>query len=125
MTKISRENLEVKCPNCGQIHNLDLYDSVNVKVNPELKEKVYSGEINVFPCAKGQLLQGFLYTDEDRWIWVNPEFLLSKKEEIELEIKEDQEHNQIFQMAKKFLPKQYFVFGYQELSELLLNLDSK
>ena len=47
MTKILKENCELECPICKQKHIVTLYNSVNIQVNPELKEKVFNGEINI------------------------------------------------------------------------------
>ncbi len=42
--------MELECPKCGTRQNVFLYDSINVSIDPNLKEKLFKGEINVFQC---------------------------------------------------------------------------
>lgn len=44
--------LQLKCPNCGNIQETTVWTSVNVTKNPELKEKLFDGEINTLRCEK-------------------------------------------------------------------------
>ena len=44
--------LQLKCPHCGNIQDSIVWTSVNVTVNPELKEKLFDGEINTLMCEK-------------------------------------------------------------------------
>jgi hypothetical protein len=43
---------QLQCPHCGNEQELEIWGSVNVKLDPELKEKLLGGEINVFACEK-------------------------------------------------------------------------
>ena len=38
------------CPQCGKEQNVTLWQSIDVDVNPELKEKFFEGEINLHKC---------------------------------------------------------------------------
>ncbi len=38
------------CPKCGHPQPFTLWKSLNVTLNPELREKLFRGEINVFHC---------------------------------------------------------------------------
>ncbi len=48
MTKIDSQT--IKCPECGNSQDVVLCDSLNVDLNPDIREKLFSGEINVFKC---------------------------------------------------------------------------
>lgn len=123
MTKIRKENEEVDCPICKQKHIMTFYDTVNVQHNPELKEKVFNGEINALPCAKGYPIGPFLYVDGNKWIWVYPGHRRDQQEQIEVEIKEQELY------SKKFFGKNsnkiYYVFDYDHFFELIKMLDEK
>ena len=117
MTKILKEKDEVDCPICKQKHIITFYNSVNVQHNPELKEKVFSGEINALPCSKGVLLGPFLYVDGTRWIWLYPGHMGDQKEKIEAQIKQQEiETNKMF--GKNQIVHVY-VFGYDQFLDLV------
>ena len=48
MTKI--EPVDVSCPKCHTIQSVMLYDSLNVTIDPEAKQDLIDGKINVFKC---------------------------------------------------------------------------
>jgi len=50
MSKTTTHNLQ--CPNCDNKQDFIVYDSINVDLNPELKEKLFSAEINVMVCEE-------------------------------------------------------------------------
>lgn len=41
---------EIPCPDCKNIQTCSVYHSINIKLNPELKEKFMSGDWNIFRC---------------------------------------------------------------------------
>jgi hypothetical protein len=43
-------NLE--CPQCGNKQETKVWHSVNVKLDPELKKKLFDAQINLFSCEK-------------------------------------------------------------------------
>ena len=43
MSKVRK--VKFNCPECGEEVEFDYYESVNVTLNPELKEKIVSGGI--------------------------------------------------------------------------------
>lgn len=43
--------VDATCPQCGTTHEMTLWSSVNVTVDPHLKEEVMQQRINVFTCA--------------------------------------------------------------------------
>ena len=53
--------IKLTCPNCGEEFKFDLYDSVNVSINPELKDKVIDGSIFASICPKCSHVEALLY----------------------------------------------------------------
>ncbi|NWF92143.1 MAG: hypothetical protein HXY46_04465 [Syntrophaceae bacterium] len=47
-----RRSMELECPKCNTKQNVLLYDSINVSLDPNLKERLFKGEINVSQCEK-------------------------------------------------------------------------
>ena len=58
------------CPSCGHNQTAEFYQAINVKLNPELKEKFFKGELNMFVCEecgnKAVVDLVFLYHDMDK-----------------------------------------------------------
>lgn len=58
---------ELQCPYCGSKQEMTIWESINVSLDPELKEKLFSGDINVFDCnicdKKTFVNSGLLYHD--------------------------------------------------------------
>ncbi len=42
--------VELNCPKCGDKQETTIYESINVSLDPTLKERLYRGEINTFHC---------------------------------------------------------------------------
>lgn len=64
------ENLEdsIVCPECGHEQELTVTPSVNVTVDPEMREKVMSGDLFLFTCEKCGFsgFAGFPFIYEDK-----------------------------------------------------------
>lgn len=61
---------KVNCPQCGHLQEAVAWRSLNVSLDPNLKEKLFNGEINVFVCQKCEnkalINVSLLYHDMDR-----------------------------------------------------------
>lgn len=44
--------INVNCPKCNNPQILKLYKSINVTLNPELKDELFAENINLFECLK-------------------------------------------------------------------------
>ena len=57
----------ISCPKCQEAQSVDLYDSVNVAKDPELKERLLSNQLNRVTCGPCELDfrvdKNLLYTD--------------------------------------------------------------
>lgn len=54
MSKISVK--KIKCPKCGKELKVKVYESINVSLHPELKDKLLSGELTDIHCSCGYTL---------------------------------------------------------------------
>jgi hypothetical protein len=44
------ESHKLNCPKCGHLQDTVVWTSLNVSLDPDLREKLFNGEINVFIC---------------------------------------------------------------------------
>lgn len=92
MTRVLKT--KIKCGKCAQEFEVNVYDSINVTINPELKEKVLRGEINFGICpncgAPHKITKPFLYHDIHKqcMIWVRLEEERVQKERFMKELEE-------------------------------------
>jgi len=69
----------IACPSCGRQQSFVLWQSINVTLDPGLKEKLKSGELTTFQCnhceRRAEVVFSLLYHDMDkRWMfWLVPE----------------------------------------------------
>ena len=65
-----KEEQIMGCPACGHKQTAEFYQAINVKLNPELKEQFFKGELNMFvceECGKRAVVDlVFLYHDMDK-----------------------------------------------------------
>jgi len=61
---------DITCPKCGLNQSVTYWTSINVTVDPELRQKLFAGEINVFRCSScntaAPLSVAFMYHDMTR-----------------------------------------------------------
>ena len=59
------ETVEVTCPKCGKVSPFVIWSSINTQLDPEMKEKVRTGEAFLFTCPEcgdqNSVDYGFLY----------------------------------------------------------------
>jgi hypothetical protein len=68
----------VTCPACGREHDVKLVQNINAQTDPDAKQKLLAGELNVLACECGrrtQLVSELLYYDpiSELTIYVSPE----------------------------------------------------
>lgn len=66
----SKDKHNVTCPQCGHEQETLVWNSINVTRDPELKQKLFNGELNVFKCNTckhtGLINAPLLYHDMER-----------------------------------------------------------
>lgn len=112
----------IEC-SCGNVVEIDLYQSVNVTVDESMISKVKRRKINNFKCdfcgASSELAYHFLYVDmkKKKWIWCYPESERNDKKKIE---KEMSKVRGLANLIEEFgQSKPVIVFGYDELFAMI------
>lgn len=66
----NRRSYPIHCPRCQAAQDVELYESVNVKEAPELKQALLANQLNAVTCASCQFQfrvdKNLLYSDPDR-----------------------------------------------------------
>lgn len=69
-------NRKFKCMKCGEVYDINTYDSVNVSLDPDIKERCLSGDIFHFECPhchnSYMLSYPCLYHDQEKkfMVWL-------------------------------------------------------
>ncbi len=73
MSVNSKQN--VKCPNCGQLSDVTVWNAITVKDSPDLKADLLAGKINMFRCGScghtALMPTHLLYHDEDKRLLIS------------------------------------------------------
>lgn len=81
-----RKTYAIRCPHCGREQTVELYDTVNVSQEPELKTALYENRLNRVQCAgcdaAFRVDKPLLYHDADRRILIHwmPDIMVSRDE---------------------------------------------
>lgn len=66
---------KVKCPNCGELGEVTVWNAVTVKDSPDLKADLLAGKINMFRCGtcghKALMPTHLLYHDEEQRLLIS------------------------------------------------------
>lgn len=66
---------KIKCPSCGQLQDMTVWDSITAKDSPDLKADLLAGKINIFKCSScshfGLVPTPMLYHDEDKKLMIS------------------------------------------------------
>jgi hypothetical protein len=118
MSKIETHRLA--CPQCGQQQDVAIWDSLNVTLEPVLRKKLFSGEINIFKCTSCQyeafISHSLLYHDMQREYCVQyyPPEVLKKDEFLTIFTKDGKLDLQgIF--GRHYLNEPHIVFNINEM----------
>lgn len=58
---LSKE-VDITCPECKNQSKFTIWESINFQLNPELKEKFFSGELHLFKCPSCGNVTKVMYT---------------------------------------------------------------
>lgn len=65
----------IKCPACGLLQDMTVWDSITVKDSPDLKKDLLGGKINIFKCSScshsGLVPTPMLYHDEEKKLMIS------------------------------------------------------
>lgn len=65
----------IKCPSCGQLQEMTVWESVTTKDSPDLKTDLLNGKLNIFTCQEcshyGLIPTPTLYHDEDKKLMIS------------------------------------------------------
>lgn len=125
--------VELECPMCHAKQSVTLYDSINVTLDPSLKEKLFNGEINVFQCGKCNerifVSLPLLYHDMDRHFLVQyyPFDIIEDREFLKQFSKEGGWSSAFINMIPRKLRQPYknihIVFDIEELVRYVISRD--
>lgn len=125
----AQKTYPIRCPQCGHEQTVDLYDSINVAQQPELKKALFENSLNRVTCescdAGFRIDKPLLYHDPDRNIIIHwmPDNGVTRDEvidefdrcmeELRGSLPEDMEH-----------PRVRLVFDRVELVELIFIIEA-
>lgn len=116
-----RKPYEIKCPKCGEKQQVALYESLNVRKEPELRDLLMANKINEVSCACGfafRVDKPLIYIDQDHELLI---FLIPASEK-QYDLGEDQ-FNEFIRNMLALLPADFrapevqLVFNRTELVE--------
>ena len=65
----------IKCPKCGQLSEITVWNSITVKDSPDLKDDLLKGKINIFHCSScshhALMPSPLLYHDEEKKLMIS------------------------------------------------------
>lgn len=121
-----QEWINTTCPKCSSAQTFYAYKVVDVVEDPEIKEKLFQGELNVFSCVQcGTRLhydEYLVYSDSTQGLIVN---VFSK----DYERNERELVQKIFAEVESWVPDEalpnFIVFGYQNLARIIALMEKR
>ncbi len=118
----------IKCPKCGQLQEMTVWNSITVKDSEDLKADLLGGKVNIFRCPScshwGLMPTPMLYHDEDKKLMISftPSNDLQTKHKLYDEIcKSSKESGEMEKLSGYNLR---FVTDYNEMLEKILIFDN-
>lgn len=119
----------IRCPHCGYEQKTELYDSINVAQQPELKTALFENRLNCVQCpscdASFRVDKPLLYHDSDRNILIHwmPDTAVSREEILDEFDKSMEELRKVFPPDME-PPRVRLVFTRAELVELVFIIEA-
>jgi len=124
-----KQPYQIKCPKCGEMQEVQLFESVNVKRQPELRDQLMANKINEVICSACEFSfrvdKPLLYIDPDHRLLI----YMIPASEAQYETGEDQ-FNEFIRNMLKLLPADFrapevqLVFNRTELIERIFLLEA-
>lgn len=118
---------QIKCPSCGSLQEVTLWQSITTSDSPDLKDDLLKGRVNMFhcpECAKAALVpEPMLYHDIEKKLMISfcPCEEGAKERLFEGVKKASRDSGELLELSDYNLR---FVTGYNELLEKILIADS-
>lgn len=122
---------EIRCP-CGEIFEAELWNAINIEENPDLKDSILAGEVNVVCCpACNQIFYAehfILYHDPENELlaFVYPASFADKfsywQENMDRDFQRAMEE---FLPEERLIYKPILLFGLDELVEIIRSEDEE
>lgn len=116
----------VKCPKCGQMHSVTVWNSISAKTEPDLKQDILERKINIFTCPDcGQMAlmpSNLLYSDADNKLMIY--FAPCSSAEEKLDLFEQTKKTTKAEIKDLYDYNLRFVTTYNELMEKILIFDA-
>lgn len=65
----------IRCPSCGQLQEITVWNSITVSDSPDLKADLLAGRVNIFKCSScshtGLIPTPLLYHDEEKKLMIS------------------------------------------------------
>ena len=131
----ARQTARLVCSRCQHQFSTELWGSINVTLDPQLKERLLAGEINVVQCPSCQTSSyvaiPFIYHDMEKrlFIYAMPEKLFKKDEVVRQAIKENSQQTWrefaegLSEKEAEYLRTPRVVYGLRALLEEILVCD--
>jgi len=125
----AQKTYNIRCPQCGHEQKVDLYDSINVTQQPELKTALFENRLNRVLCgsceASFRVDKPLLYHDPDRNILIHwmPDAAVSREEILD-EFDRSMEELRAALPADIEPPRVRLVFTRAELVELVFIIEA-
>lgn len=69
-----KKNIKIECPSCKSESDFEVYENINTKIYPDLKDQIKSGDLFLFTCPKCQaetiVDYGLIYQDPEEKILI-------------------------------------------------------
>ena len=119
MSQVKRETIE--CPNCHRKGEFEIWDSVNVDLDPELREKIFNEELFMYHCPHCEHVTGIpldtLYHDMKNQFMLF--FSFFKEDDFDYKLMD-------MEVPKSMMKGDYtfrMVFGLMQLKEKIVILE--
>ncbi len=119
---------QIKCPGCGNMSEMTVWQSITVSDSPDLKEDLLRGNINIFRCSScnsvALIPTPFLYNDEENKLMISfspCQTAEEKLQQFESVKKSSKESGELEGLSEYNLR---FVTEYNSLLEKILIFDS-
>ncbi len=118
----------IKCPQCGQLHDITVWSSITVWDSPDLKEELLKAKINMFKCDSCSQLAllptPLLYHDKDKKLMISFTPCNDKVQKLQLfdNIKKTSKDSGELEKLEDYNLR--FISNYDEMLEKILVFDN-